>query len=125
MFRFISVPQLIREYLALERLTTTYLHFKSSHAVKRLWYHRIAGRSFDATRTPEMGRAYAEAVEKELKGKNFDLIFSPGTIPIAYLETRIPVAIARINDSRIAFRDPQRSGDSWDVEKGRYATSFS
>lgn len=62
-----------------------------SHTLKRLWYHRIIGRSFDVTRTALMGRAYAEAVEKQLRGKTFDLIFSPGTIPIAYLETRIPI----------------------------------
>ena len=40
-------------------------------------------------RTENAGLQYARQVEEKLKGKFFDLIFSPGTVPIAYLETKI------------------------------------
>lgn len=63
-----------------------------SHDVKRLWYHKIVGASYDATRSALMGKAFAREAEKQLRGGNFDLVFSPGSIPIAYLETKTPVA---------------------------------
>jgi glycosyltransferase involved in cell wall biosynthesis len=39
-----------------------------------------------------MGKAFAREAEKQLRGGNFDLVFSPGSIPIAYLETKTPIA---------------------------------
>ncbi len=39
-----------------------------------------------------MLRAYAHEVEKRLRSLRADVVFSPGTQPIAYLETDLPVA---------------------------------
>lgn len=57
---------------------------------KSFVYSRLLGRYYMKDRTPLMGRHYAREVEKRLRGKQYDLIFSPGAIPVAYLETRIP-----------------------------------
>ena len=55
-------------------------------------YHKIIfQKSFRSERTYLVGRFYAQQIEKQLTGKNFDLIFSPGTIPIAYLKTNVPI----------------------------------
>jgi len=60
------------------------------HIIKR-GYNKFIGKVYDKTRSELIGKEYAYLVEKELKGRKFDLIFSPGTIPIAYLETNIPI----------------------------------
>ena len=60
------------------------------HDIKRVRY-KITGRVYDPTRSKLMGKRYARKIEEQLKGKNYDLIFSPGTIPVAYLESKIPV----------------------------------
>jgi glycosyltransferase involved in cell wall biosynthesis len=61
---------------------------------KDLWYNRICHRRFGQY-SPERDHAAArflsESVKKKLTGRQFDLIFSPGTIPLAFLDTRTPI----------------------------------
>lgn len=60
--------------------------------LKRIYHKILFQKSFRSERTiPLVGQFYAQQVEKQIAGKNFDLIFSPGTIPIAYLKTNIPI----------------------------------
>jgi glycosyltransferase involved in cell wall biosynthesis len=49
------------------------------------------GRLFLAERDAGVLRSYAHEVATRLAGEGVDAIFSPGTIPIAYLETDLPV----------------------------------
>lgn len=58
--------------------------------IKKGYSMIIEKKHFYEDRTAEIGKFYAEQVEKQIKGKNYDIIFSPGSIPIAYLETNIP-----------------------------------
>jgi glycosyltransferase involved in cell wall biosynthesis len=51
----------------------------------RKHYHR--------DREPRTLRRYARAVEARLNALKPDVIFSPGTIPIAYLQTRVPIVV--------------------------------
>jgi glycosyltransferase involved in cell wall biosynthesis len=53
---------------------------------------KLRGRSYPLDRDPHVARAYAADVERRLQSMTCDLVFSPGTIPIAYLETAHPVA---------------------------------
>jgi len=69
------------------------LKYKNNY---KLYYNKIVNKfiykknyMYDHTET--VGRQYAKQVNEWLKGKSFDLIFSPGTIPIAYLDTNIPI----------------------------------
>jgi len=60
------------------------------HAVKKVFY--IArGKDYQRDRDPRLLRAYARQVEEKLAGLEVDAVFSPGTIPIAKLETELPL----------------------------------
>lgn len=62
------------------------------HYVKKKIYRSIYGKNYYPERTEEMGRWYSRQIENKIKNKNYDLIFSPGVISIAYLNVDIPVA---------------------------------
>src|ERR1035437_2096745 len=60
--------------------------------------HKLFGdKQYFLERTESVGKHYAKQVEKRIKHKNFDLIFSLGTIPIAFLETNIPRILYKYN----------------------------
>ncbi|NDW10664.1 glycosyltransferase family 4 protein [Dysgonomonas sp. 520] len=48
------------------------------------------GRKYSLNRSPYVVKQYAKQVEHQLKGKDIDIIFSPGVMPIAHLETNTP-----------------------------------
>jgi len=52
----------------------------------------LGGRRILRERDARVARAYAEQVEKQLKGLDADWILSPGTIPIAELRVATPIA---------------------------------
>lgn len=60
-------------------------------ALGQALYQRSRGRRYLFERDPDVGRAYARQVSLRLADLDIDCIFSPGTIPIAYLDTRLPV----------------------------------
>lgn len=60
--------------------------------IRKIYCRLLGGKEFHAERTAVVGKHYAMQVEKQIQGKKFDLIFSPGTIPIAYLDTNVPIA---------------------------------
>jgi len=60
------------------------------NTLKRGFAKIIEGKSFHIDRTKEIGIYYAEQVKNQIKNNKYDIIFSPGTIPIAYLETNLP-----------------------------------
>lgn len=60
-------------------------------AARRLYYEKIASKSFSAEREPVVVRSYAAQVQKALASMDCDVVFSPGTLPLAYLETETPI----------------------------------
>ncbi|PSN11686.1 group 1 glycosyl transferase [filamentous cyanobacterium CCT1] len=54
-------------------------------------FYRKLSRQYLLNRDPSILQAYARQVEKQLQHIQPDLIFSPGTIPIAYLKTNFPI----------------------------------
>jgi glycosyltransferase involved in cell wall biosynthesis len=60
-------------------------------AAKRLYYEKLAMKGFRQDREPSLLRSYAAQVGKALASINCDVVFSPGTLPIACLETDKPV----------------------------------
>jgi glycosyltransferase involved in cell wall biosynthesis len=58
---------------------------------KKLFYEKFLKQTYLRDREPLILRAYAKQVEKKLSKLNTDLIFSPGTIPIADLECEQPI----------------------------------
>jgi glycosyltransferase involved in cell wall biosynthesis len=53
---------------------------------------KLRGRMYGLDRDPLVARHYAEQVERRLETVASDLVFSPGTIPIAHLDGNRPVA---------------------------------
>lgn len=68
------------------------LTFKRSfiQKIKRRIY-RLLNRYYDIERDPYIAKSYAQQVQKIVEQEHFDLIVSPSSIPIAYLETQIPI----------------------------------
>ncbi|MFO8047552.1 MAG: group 1 glycosyl transferase, partial [Desulfosudaceae bacterium] len=55
--------------------------------LKKHMYARIFSRVYLKDREPAVMKAYAAQVEEALRTIEYDLVFSPGTIPIARLQT--------------------------------------
>jgi glycosyltransferase involved in cell wall biosynthesis len=53
---------------------------------------KLAGRSYALDRDPEVARRYSAELERQAASVEHDLVFSPGTIPIAYLGDERPAA---------------------------------
>ena len=53
---------------------------------------KLQRRGYPLDRDPDVTRAYAAEVERRLTSVSLDVVFSPGTIPIAYLQGRHPTA---------------------------------
>lgn len=58
--------------------------------VKRRFYRHLLKKQYLFERDPGVLKAYARQVSNELNRVNPDIIFSPGTIPIAYLDCQQP-----------------------------------
>jgi glycosyltransferase involved in cell wall biosynthesis len=58
---------------------------------KGLFYNRIQRRRYHSAHDVRVARHYASTVERALRrDSSTDLVFSPGTIPIAFLDTDLP-----------------------------------
>lgn len=58
---------------------------------KKIWFRSLYSQQYDRMRSPGLLRFYASQVKKRVALLDHDIIFSPGTIPIAYLETQKPI----------------------------------
>lgn len=59
--------------------------------LKKFFYKLILKKVFIRDRDPFLLKSYARQVEKRLKNQKFDLIFLPTTLPIAYIQTNLPI----------------------------------
>lgn len=59
--------------------------------IKKLYYSRLMNRQFTRDREPAILKNYAAQVEQRLASINPDVVFSPGTLPLAYLQTKKPL----------------------------------
>lgn len=62
-----------------------------SVAAKRLVYHRLLKQRYFSDREPATLQAYARQIAQKLTGSSADVVFSPGILPIAYLESQRPI----------------------------------
>lgn len=58
---------------------------------KQYLYNRLLNKRYLRDREPLILKDYAHQVSRKLSGINIDIVFSPGTIPIAYLECDQPI----------------------------------
>ena len=66
-------------------------HVRSLHRFKKTFYSKVRSKSYLWEREPSILKSYASQVEKHLKSIHCDIVFSPGTIPIALLNTNKPI----------------------------------
>jgi glycosyltransferase involved in cell wall biosynthesis len=59
---------------------------------KTVAYRRLLARTYQRERAPSVARRYAAHAERSLRDAGCDVVFSPGTLPIACLETDKPIA---------------------------------
>lgn len=59
--------------------------------IKEALYTRILSKGYRRDRDPTLLRNYAAQVARALPAIHCDVVFSPGTIPIAYLQTEKPI----------------------------------
>src|SRR5262245_38646001 len=58
---------------------------------KHLFARYVTGRDWQNQRDPRVLKSYADQVSRKLKDLAVDVVFSPGTIPISYLECDLPI----------------------------------
>lgn len=61
------------------------------YRLKKFLYAAILGKNYHRDREPRVLKSFAAQVERGLASKSYDVVFSPGTLPIAYLQTGKPV----------------------------------
>jgi glycosyltransferase involved in cell wall biosynthesis len=59
--------------------------------LKKAYYTKLLSRKYHRDREPAVVMDYATQLEKNLSTVDHDVVFSPGTIPIAYLKTDKPI----------------------------------
>lgn len=60
--------------------------------LKKLAYRGLGGRRHMINREPSVARGYASQITQRLD-RSVDVVFSPGSIPVSYLECRQPIAV--------------------------------
>ncbi len=60
---------------------------------KRIAYKYLLGKTYSSSRDPRVLKSYARQIESRISHSNFDVIFSPNTGLVAYLNTKIPIVI--------------------------------
>lgn len=58
---------------------------------KQHFYGRALKKGYHASRDPKVLKTYACQVAQKLKSLDVDIVFSPGTLPIAYLDCKQPI----------------------------------
>lgn len=69
------------------------MEFSTFDFLKKVYYRKLLHKSFPLERTVYTAKAYSKTVAQRLSGSDYDCVFSPGTLPIAYLETKAPKVI--------------------------------
>lgn len=59
--------------------------------IKELFYRHVVGKRYFVNRAPRVLKSYAEQVSASLNGTRADVVFSPGTLPISYLKSTVPI----------------------------------
>lgn len=78
---------------SLQYIENLKMEFSSLDFLKKVYYRKLLRKSFPLERTVFTAKAYSKAVTKELANLKYDCVFSPGTLPVAYLETKVPKVI--------------------------------
>lgn len=68
-------------------------HTSPLNLLKKIYYSKILRQQYPLDRTIATAKAYSNKVADCISREHYDFVFSPGTIPIAYLDTDVPKII--------------------------------
>ncbi len=68
-------------------------HVTIGNFLKKVYFTKIRNKKFALERTVTMAQGYATQVSARLSNEKYDCIFSPGSLPLAYLKTDLPKVI--------------------------------
>lgn len=63
------------------------------YELKRIGSKLLFNKRYETNIAPRVAKHYANQIEQRLNGKDYDLIFCPGTVPISMIKTHIPIVI--------------------------------
>ena len=89
MSEFSGLGYYIHKSLAMQNI-----HIKRNHylfAIKDRLYKRFSKKRYLREREVSIAKGYARQVKKKISDIEIDLILSPGTIPVAFLESKKPI----------------------------------
>ncbi|MEM7727263.1 MAG: glycosyltransferase family 4 protein [Cyanobacteria bacterium P01_A01_bin.45] len=86
----------IAESLVQQKLELTYIFpliekYSLLYKGKTYFYRKLLKKNYLRDREPTILKSYAKQVTRKLSSLKVDIIFSPGSIPIAYLESHHPI----------------------------------
>jgi glycosyltransferase involved in cell wall biosynthesis len=61
------------------------------YELKRIGGKLLFNKRYETNIAPRVAKHYAKQIEQRLNGKDYDLIFCPGTVPISMIKTNIPI----------------------------------
>lgn len=78
--------------IAIERIGSLERHVSAPARARQL-EAKLRGRGYPLDRDPDVAKAYSAEVARRLESARCDLVFSPGTIPVAHLNSAHPVVL--------------------------------
>jgi hypothetical protein len=86
--------RLLEKYIGNVTYIDGLMHYRSlGDEIKHFYYKLFLHQKYFKERTKACGQHYGRQINDRLKHGDFDLIFTPSTVPIAYLETEIPIVV--------------------------------
>jgi glycosyltransferase involved in cell wall biosynthesis len=80
-----------RSGCSVETVGNLKIHLDGLFKLKKAYYKFLMGKNYQKQREPAIVRSYGKQLSERLKHHSYDLILSPGTIPVAYLKTAKPI----------------------------------
>jgi len=74
----------------MEYIDNLKLPFSATNLVKKIFYSKLLNKQFPLGRTIASSKSYSQTIANRLLNSDCDCIFSTGTIPIAYLNAKMP-----------------------------------
>jgi len=73
------------------RIGALHRYIDGTLRIKHAFYRYLLGKGYLLDRSAKVLKSYADQVARRLNGAKVDVVFSPGTLPICYLKTTLPI----------------------------------
>jgi hypothetical protein len=90
---FSIMRALVDQEISVDALGPLRTDYKIVGRIKGAFYSRLFRSSYEYEREGLPTRGYARQVNKKLVAQNYDIVLSPGSIPVSRLQCRQPIVI--------------------------------